>query len=672
LFGEVSRLVSYRYELPETFDGLLLHLRRALQVDLLSLALPDEHCSSMRVRYSRSSEVVQAELPSELPIADSPSGTAWSTQEIVLISDVANERRWPQFIQHLGLAGLGTYCVLPLTAGDRRLGAFAVGSLQTRAYSEQHLQLLREITIPVAMAVENELVREYADKYKRELTQARDHSALLLEVNNMLVSNLELPSLFRAISAGIQRVVKHDYSSLSLYDPKQQQFRVHALDFPGGRGVIKEKVVFAADNAPAGEALRKRKPLLVDQLALSRFPSDVTKWLLSEGIQSACWVPLIHSEKVVAVLNVASLHPHSFSAADVKVLTDVAPQIAIAVENALAFREIADLKDRLSKEKVYLESEIRAQYNFEEMIGESPAWRRVLQQLVTVAPTEANVLLLGETGTGKELLARAIHNQSPRRERTFVKLSCAAVPTGLLESELFGHEKGAFTGALTQQVGRFELANHGTLFLDEVGDIAPELQPKLLRALQEQEFERLGNPRTIKVDARVVAATNRDLGHMVAERTFREDLYYRLNVFPIVVPPLRERAGDVELLVRFFAAKYAARMHRQVEDIPKSTLKALCRYHWPGNVRELEHFIERAVILSTGKTLQVPLDDLRLGTANIKIEPLVDTEREHILQALRACDGVLGGPTGAAARLGINRSTLNSRMRKLGISRKDV
>jgi DNA-binding NtrC family response regulator len=319
--------------------------------------------------------------------------------------------------------------------------------------------------------------------------------------------------------------------------------------------------------------------------------------------------------------------------------------------------------------RLCLESEMHSEGSFEEMIGDSPVWLRLLHQVTTVAPTGAGVLLLGETGTGKELIARAIHSRSQRRERTLVKLSCAAVPTTLLESELFGHEKGAFTGALTRQIGRFELAHKGTLFLDEVGDIPLELQTKLLRALQEEEFERLGNPHTIKVDVRVIAATNRDLSQMVKDRTFRQDLYYRLNVFPILVPPLRERSGDIELLVRHFVAKYAARMHKPIQSVPAATMKVLREYHWPGNVRELEHFIERAVILSPGNVLQAPVEELLAGTTGIKIPTLEEAEREQILQALRACNGVIGGPEGAAARLAINRSTLNSRMRKLGISR---
>jgi formate hydrogenlyase transcriptional activator len=344
--------------------------------------------------------------------------------------------------------------------------------------------------------------------------------------------------------------------------------------------------------------------------------------------------------------------------------------VAFAVENALAFQEIAALKDKLAAEKIYLEDEIRSDYNFEEIIGEAPALKRALSEVETVARTESTVLIRGETGTGKELIARAIHDLSPRKQRTLVKINCAAIPTGLLESELFGHERGAFTGAIAQKIGRFELADGGTIFLDEVGDIPLDLQAKLLRVLQEQEFERLGATRTTRVDVRVVAATNRNLEEMVAAGTFRNDLYYRLNVFPIALPPLRERRDDIPLLVRYFTQKLARRMNKPIEAIPADAMALLCGYDWPGNVRELENAIERAVILTSGNVLQVPLAGFRRGRAQpLASATLEATEREAILSALRECGWILGGARGAAARLGLKRTTLQSRMQKLGISR---
>ena len=369
-----------------------------------------------------------------------------------------------------------------------------------------------------------------------------------------------------------------------------------------------------------------------------------------------------HGERCTGVLCIGSRELAAFGSERVLLLTSVATQIVIAVENALAFQQIKQLKDKLAKEKSYLENEIRARY--EEMVGESPEWKRVEEQIETVAPTDATVLILGETGTGKELVARAIHNRSARRERTFIKLNCSAVPSGLLESELFGHEKGAFTGAIAQQLGRFELAHKGSLLLDEIGDIPLELQPKLLRALQEQQFERLGNPRTIKVDVRVIASTNRNLLELVRTRQFRDDLYYRLNVFPIVVPPLRERRSDIPLLVRFFAQKHAERMRRRIETIPPEAMERLTRADWPGNVRELENVIERAVILSRDGILHVPTSELPPLPNTVSLQSM---EREYILNTLRECQGVVGGAKGAATRLGLKRTTLNSRMKKLGI-----
>jgi formate hydrogenlyase transcriptional activator len=396
---------------------------------------------------------------------------------------------------------------------------------------------------------------------------------------------------------------------------------------------------------------------------------------LAEGLKSALCLPLISHGRPLGTLVVASQQEENFPERDAELLKNVANQIAIAVENSLAFRQVVERANKLTEEKLYLQDEIRTEYNFEEIVGESSALRKILRQLETVAPTDSTILILGETGTGKELIARAIHNLSARRERTLVKVNCAAIPTGLLESELFGHEKGAFTGAIGQRLGRFELAHRGTLFLDEVGDIPLDLQPKLLRVLQEQEFERLGSSRTIRVDARLVAATNTDLAQKVADNQFRIDLYYRLNVFPIVIPPLRERREDIPLLVRYFAQKYARRMKRPIDSIPSRSMTALTDYHWPGNVRELENFIERAVILSRGTELQLPLAELKqrtksplLGSSN-SLATLEHAERDHIMRALSETDWIIGGPTGAAVRLGMKRTTLQSKMKKLGIAR---
>jgi formate hydrogenlyase transcriptional activator len=443
--------------------------------------------------------------------------------------------------------------------------------------------------------------------------------------------------------------------------------RLTALDFPEGKGLIREEMTVPLEGSAGGEVFATRKPLLVDAANTNRFQAPIARLAEAEGLKCLCIVPLFTSTRDLGTLALGALAEGSFQQEDIDFLAQVANQIAIAVENALAYREIAELKNKLAEEKLYLEEEIRTEHNFEEVIGESAALKRALSQVETVAPTDSTVLVLGETGTGKEMIARAIHDLSRRRDGTFVKINCAAIPTGLLESELFGHEKGAFTGAITQKIGRFELAHHGTLFLDEVGDIPVELQPKLLRVLQEKEFERLGGTRTIRVDVRLVAATNRNLAQMVEEGFFRRDLYYRLNVFPILIPPLRERSEDIPLLVRYFVQKYARQMDRRIETISAEEMDALTRYHWPGNVRELENLIERAVILSPGPELRVPVAELKQPSEAASHLTLQAAEREHIVRVLRETNGVVGGPRGAATRLGLKRTTLQSKMRKLGV-----
>ncbi len=445
---------------------------------------------------------------------------------------------------------------------------------------------------------------------------------------------------------------------------------------PTDQAFVDEGQPIPFEGSAPGLAFTTGQPVLLDRVKDKSFHSDFNRRFREAGFKSGGAIPLIAHGRKLGTLGFATLREATFSDDEVELLCQVANQVAIAVENALAFREIEALKNKLASEKLYLEDEIRTEHNFEEIIGSSAALKKILRQVETVAPTDSTVLIFGETGTGKELLARAIHSLSGRRERTLVKLNCAAIPTGLLEAELFGHEKGAFTGAISQRIGRFELAHKGTLFLDEVGDIPLELQPKLLRVLQEQEFERLGSTRTQRVDVRLVAATNSDLEQMVADRKYRSDLYYRLNVFPITIPPLRERREDIPTLARYFTQKYARRLKKRIETISAEAMAALTGYGWPGNVRELEHFIERAVILTQGPDLEISLSELRpsapAAPADISpasISTLEDAEREHILRALNEANWVVGGPNGAAARLGMKRTTLQSRMQKLGLDR---
>jgi len=515
------------------------------------------------------------------------------------------------------------------------------------------------------------------------LAEQRDRLQVLLDINNVLVTSRELSDLFRGIVSALTRVIHHDYTSLALLDVATNRLKLHALDFDGSDTLFAGKEVSVAlDQSPAGRCMLSGKPTIFHGEELDQFPAELVRVLREKGLTSVCCVPLLSKGRAFGTLNLASRRLDAFSDGDADLLNRVAAQIAIAVENALAFKEIDSLKDKLAVEKLYLEEEIRSEFNFEEIIGESPAIKRALAQVELAAPGNTTVLILGETGTGKELIARAIHNLSPRRERTFVKINCAAIPSGLLESELFGHERGAFTGAVSQKVGRFELADRGTIFLDEVGDIPLELQPKLLRVLQEQEFERLGATRTVRVDVRLVAATNADLSRLVAERKFRSDLFYRLNVFPIQIPPLRDRREDISLLVRYFVQKFSRRLNKTVQYVPADAMDALVSYAWPGNIRELENLLERAVILSPGKELRVPLSELRNAPAMPEAEEsplaastaapvatLEEAERQHILRALRQTEWRIAGPRGAANLLGMKRTTLQARIRKLGIRR---
>jgi len=668
---QVSESIASHRDLPELFRSLAMLLHRLVTFDFICLTLPDPARNLVRLHILESSLPSRFEPGFEIPMEENIRQLVWENQQPLVISNLEHDNRFPTIERLLREDGVQSLCLLPLTTAQRRVGAMGLGSIALSAYDAADLEFLQQVAAQVAVAVDNALNSQNAQVYQQELARERDRLQLLLEVNNALVSTLDLRQLLSAISACLRRVMNHEYASLALYDPTAQQLRLHALDFPQGKGLLQEEMVIPLEGTPPGEVITGRKPLIISSTDTARFRPEVSRLFIAEGLRSGCIVPLITANRTLGTLALGSLRSAAFTQEDLDLLMRVANQVAIAIENALAYREIAELKNKLTDEKLYLEEEIRTEYTFEEIVGESPALKRVLAQVETVAATDSSVLIFGETGTGKEVIARAIHDLSLRRERTFVKVNCAAIPTGLLESELFGHERGAFTGAIAQKVGRFELGHHGTLFLDEVGDIPLELQPKLLRVLQEKEFERLGSTRTIHVDVRVVAATNRDLTQMVEDRLFRSDLYYRLNVFPVVVPPLRQRAEDIPLLVRYFAQKHARRMDRRIETIPAEEMEALTRYHWPGNVRELQNLIERAVILSRGSTLHVPLpEDHHPGNAPfVSPATLEATERKHILHILHETNWVIAGPHGAAARLGLKRTTLQSRMAKLGISR---
>lgn len=661
---EVSEAIAAHRDLTNLIQDLAQRLPPIVPLNFIGLALyrPD--------RDTIKDYIIQANIPADIQggkewaLDDHPSGWVWRAQQPLIISDLTHDSRFPKVLPLMLEDGVQSICTVPLTTSLRRLGALDFASVEKGTYRDSELAFLLQVAKQIAVAVDNVLHQE-------ELCRERDRLQVLLDVNNAVVSKLELGALFTTMVASLRRVIPHEATSLYLYKAEAKNFRRHVLDFASGKGFLGGSHPIALDDTPAGEAFRSRTTVCWQETDLRQFHSDTAGQLLAEGVKSGCCAPLMLPDRVLGTLNVGSTRPSAFSAADVELLTQVAGQVAIALDNALAYREITDLKEKLEKENVYLRDEIRTDANFEEIVGESSGLKRVLQQLEIVAPTDSTVLILGETGTGKELIARAVHQLSSRGDRAFVKINCAAIPTGLLESELFGHEKGAFTGAIAQKVGRFELAHRGTLFLDEIGEVPLELQSKLLRVLQEQEFERLGGTRTIRVDIRLVAATNRDLMEMVESGLFRSDLYYRLHVFPINIPPLRERQEDIPVLVRYFAQRYATRMKKSIETIPAKTMDRLARYHWPGNIRELENLIERAVILSPGPELTVPLPELKTAnpTQNHSLATLEGVERDHILQVLRETKWVIGGAQGAAARLGMKRTTLISKMKKLGISR---
>jgi PAS domain S-box-containing protein len=513
-------------------------------------------------------------------------------------------------------------------------------------------------------------------KVTRDFTdRKRAEEAVMLQLSNALMTNVDITKLLAAISASIHEVVPHDMAAVALFDEATGDLAVQFLG-PEDPGIFSNDGHTPVEGTISGQVFRSGEPVLLQHLTDATYAPETKKSLTRLGMQSGCWVPLLHHGNHIGTLGVLSRLEGGFSQEDANILARIGVQVAMAMDNAMAFRRIAELRDKLRQEKKYLEQEISLEHHFEDIVGESAGLKYVLKQIETVAPTTATVLIQGETGTGKELLARAIHRLSPRKDSTFIKLNCAAIPAGLVESELFGHEKGAFTGAIARKIGRLELAHEGTLFLDEVGELPLDLQPKLLRALQEREIERIGGTRVIPVDVRLIAATNRDLATMVQEKQFRSGLYYRLRVFPVFSPPLREREADIPVLVRHFVDTHSRRMGKVIETIPDATMKALTRWPWPGNIRELENFLERAVILTRGPVLYAPLAELEMPESSPAAkEPesptLEAAEREHILRVLREVRGQIGGDDGAAARLGLKRTTLNSKLKKLGIERSD-
>src|SRR5271167_1080800 len=608
---EVAESIAQHRDLAALFHDLAERLHCVVDFDFLTLVLHDPDRNVMRLHILETRLPTPVKTGSESPVDGHPSGWVWQSQQPFVVTDTEEDHRFPDFLHRLREVGVRSLAMVPLTTAQHRLGAMGFGRLVPQVITDTELQFMQRVGSQVAVAVDNALNFQTSQAYQIQLARERDRLQVLLDVNNVLVSTRELRELFRGIVSSLEKVIHHDYTSLALRDSASGLLKIHALDFSSSPALFDLEITVPLDTSPSGICFTTAQPLLARGAEIDRFPNEIIRRLRAEGVQTICCVPLISQGRTFGTLNLASRREDAFPHQDVELLQQVGGQIAIAVENALAFKQIDALKNKLAEEKLYLEEEIRSEFNFEEIIGDSAPLRRTLAQVELAAPAGTTVLILGETGTGKELIARAIHNLSPRRERAFVKINCAAIPAGLLESELFGHERGAFTGALTQKIGRFEFADKGTLFLDEVGDLPLELQPKLLRVLQEQEFERLGGNRTLKVDVRVVAATNTDLARLVAEKKFRSDLYFRLNVFPIRLPSLRERPEDVPLLVRYFVQRFSRRQNKTVEYIPADVMEALVHYPWPGNIRELENMIERAVLLSPGRELRVPIGELK-------------------------------------------------------------
>ena len=568
----------------------------------------------------------------------------------------------------------GRHCYLfPLATSRKAYGFIAFTSEQGREFGAEDVELMGALAGHVAVALENAVSIDAAAAYQRQLAEERDHLGLLLEINNHIVTRLEVDDLFQAVAESMRKHLGSDATTFWLLNQQSGCLERRFLDFPTGRGFL-AKVVVSEASTMESEWWRLGKPQFYSPQEMSDFPRAIREAIKAESLLSRVSVPLVGANGPLGLMHMSSRKADAFSEADSDLLTQIGTQISLVLDNALAYGRLRASRDDLEDQRLYLESEISSEFNFEDIVGKSAALRKVLDQIAIVAATQSTVLLHGETGTGKELFARAIHNLSPRRERTFVRLNCAAIPSGLVESELFGHEKGAFTGALMQKRGRFELADRGSLFLDEIGDISLELQPKLLRALQEHEFERLGSTKTIHVDVRVIAATHRDLHSMIRNNQFREDLFYRLNVFPIEIPPLRERREDIPLLVHYFVLRLSRRMQKRVKSVPKQAMEALVNADWPGNIRQLENFIERCVIFTQGDELNVLRAELKkpsVGSVASAAPSFEQAERQAIIDALIAASWRIAGKGGAAERLGLKRTTLQNKMNKLSISRAD-
>jgi len=663
--------------------GDMLRCVRQLLSDLLVLdgvmlvRLEEDGRTARLLAWDQNPAAPRVEVGARIELKGSAIEKALVELEPVFIPDLNQAMlAIPQLANQASLGLHRCAYVFPIATPRARLGALVFVSAEGAQFSGEDVELMATATSQIAVVLESEIAASEAARYRQQLEKERDRLGLLLEINNQIIMKKDLNELFQSASQTIRKHFGNDCTGFWLRDGESHQYDCAVLEFPTRKGSQEDNPVLTPADADL-ERMEDRIPRIWNEEEIEGVSAPALRALKSESIKSLITAPLVTAQGVVGMMALGSHQPHYFSQADLDLLLQVENQMALALDNAIAYGRLDAFKNRLQDEKLYLESEIRSELKFEDIVGDSPALRKVLDQVSVVAPTRSTVLLLGETGTGKELIARAIHNASTRRERTFVKLNCAAIPSTLVESELFGHEKGAFTGAFAQKRGRFEVADHGTLFLDEVGDIALELQPKLLRAIQEQEFERLGSNRSIRVDVRLIAATHRDLQEMIREKRFREDLFYRLNVFPIEIPPLRERREDIPILVHYFVARHSREMQKSIRRIPRAAMNALANAPWPGNVRELQNFIERSVILTQGEDLEVPIHELAgpalvaMQAGEIASPTLRESERKAILTALKASDGRVSGPGGAAERLGLKRSTLRNKMNRLNIGKTD-
>ena len=660
LLLEVTDRVAGTQSLPDALKELAPPVLALTGGELLNLSLHDPRRDCMLTQYwKKNQESGEFEA---LPVDEAATGWAWKHQEPIAIPDIEREQRFPDIVPALLNHGVRSYTVLPVSTPTRRFGALGLGKSVPEALKNEDVEFLSRVALMGALALERDRAH-----------RAFEEQQSLVAISRELSSSLELEKLLPLILSSVRSIARYDRAVLSLLDEDGKNVHLYgdALEW---ESFVNHGNAVPLEQSISARAIETRNVAFLIASDLRDMNEPLAKAMYEGGVRSVCSVPLIAGNRIWGALNPSSPVAHAFGSSEVEYLQQVANQIAAALQNANAYREIEKLRDRLVQEKRYLEYEIRSANRPDDIIGNSPALKRVLDYSAIVADTDSTVLITGETGTGKERIARVIHGLSRRKDRSFIKVNCAAIPTGLLESELFGHEKGAFTGAVSQKIGRLELADKGTLLLDEIGEVPLELQPKLLRVLQDREFERLGGTKTTRVDVRLLAATNRDLARAVEEKEFRGDLFYRLHVFPLHLPALRDRREDIPILIRHFVEKCAVRLHKQIDIIPDEAIEAMMHWSWPGNIRELENFIERSVILSEGNRLNPPLAELREEISRPPSDSegtLRDKEREHIIEILHQTRGALSGPSGAAARLGLKRTTLQYKMQRLGISRTD-